>query len=330
MWRRIVGFIGILGCSILVTPLVTAAQQTGRLPRIIVLYGSPREIFAPVAKVLEDQLGDLGYVNGRNIHIEHRGSNGTPAQAREIVAEAVALKPDILVVWGTLGAAMVKQATSSLPVVFLSVGVPVEIGLVASLRHPGGNMTGVTFEAAAETYARRLQLLQEVMPTLSRVALLYAVGDPNVAHAIQAVEKAAPVLGLAVQLFGVRDVDELDPTFATIAGSGAQGVLVVAGALTYTHRQKIADLALHYRLPSAHAFRETVAAGGLLSLGPNMAEIARKGAGYVEKLLKGASPGDLPVEQPTRYDVHLNLRTAQALGLVIPPTVLVLADEVLQ
>jgi putative ABC transport system substrate-binding protein len=330
MWRRIVRVIGILGCSLLVTPLVTAAQQTGRMPRIIVLYGSPQDIFAPLAKVLEDQLRDLGYVNGRNIHLEHRGSNGTPAQSREIVAEAVARKPDILVVWGTLGAAMVKQATNSLPVVFLSVGVPVEIGLVASLPQPGGNMTGVTFEAAVETYARRLQLLQEVVPTLSRVALLYAVGDPNVAHAIQAVEKAAPVLGLAVQLFGVRNGDELDATFASIAGSGAHGVLVVAGALTYTHRQKIADLALYYRLPSAHAFRETVAAGGLLSLGPNMAEIARKGAGYVEKLLKGASPGALPVEQPTRYDVHLNLRTAQALGLVIPPAVLVLADEVIQ
>jgi putative ABC transport system substrate-binding protein len=330
MWCHIVGFIGILSGSILVTPLVTAAQQTGRIPRIIVLYGSPQEMLAPVAMPLEEQLRSLGYINGQNIHIEHRGSNGTPAQAREIVAEAVARKPDILVVWGTLGAAMVKQATSSLPVVFLSVGVPVEMGLVASLRQPGGNMTGVTFEAAAETYARRLQLLQEVVPTLSRVALLYAVGDPNVTHAIQAVEKAAPVLGLTVQLFGVRDGDELAPTFATIAGSGVQGILVVAGALTYTHGQKIADLALHYRLPSAHAFRETVAAGGLLSLGPNMAEIARKGAGYVEKLLKGASPGTLPVEQPTRYDVHLNLRTAQALGLVIPPTVLVLADEVIQ
>jgi hypothetical protein len=132
------------------------------------------------------------------------------------------------------------------------------------------------------------------------------------------------------QLFGVHDGDELAPTFATIAGSGAQGVLVVAGSLTYTHYQKIADLALHYRLPSVHAFRETVAAGGLLSLGPNMAEIARTGARYVVKLLKGASPGTLPVEQPTRYDVHLNLRTAQALGLVIPPAVLVLADEVIQ
>jgi putative ABC transport system substrate-binding protein len=330
MWCRGVGLIMTLILSLLATPLVTAAQQAGGGPRIIVLYGSPREIFAPIAKVFEDHLGELGYINGRNVHLEHRGSNGTPAQFQEILAEAMAFKPDLLVVWGTLGAAMVKQATSSLPVVFLSVGVPVEIGLVASLHHPSGNMTGVTFEAATETYARRLQLLQEVVPTLSRVALLYAVGDPNVAHAIQAVEQTAPVLGLAVQLFGVRDGDELDPTFASIAGSGAQGVLVVAGALTYTHRQKIADLALHYRLPSAHAFRETVAAGGLLSLGPNMAEIARKGAGYVEKLLKGARPGDLPVEQPTRYDVHLNLRTAKALGLVIPPTVLVLADEVLQ
>src|SRR5262249_34553530 len=151
-----------------------------------------------------------------------------------------------------------------------------------------------------------------------------------VAHAIQAVEMAAPVLGLTVQFYGVRDGDELEPTFATIAGSGAQGVLVVAGALTVTHSQKIAALALYYRLPSVHAFRQTVRAGGLLSLGPNLEEIARKGAWYVEKLLKGASPGDLPVEQPTRYDVHLNLRTAKALGLVIPPTILVLADEVIQ
>src|SRR6266851_4254449 len=187
-----IGLIVILAFALLLAPLAADAQQAGRVPHILVLYGSPREIFAPLAKALEDQLGELGYVNGRNIHLEHRGTNGTPAQVREVVAEAVALKPDILVVWGTLGAVTVKQATSSLPVVFLSVGVPVEIGLVASLRHPGGNMTGVTFEAATETYARRLQLLQEVVPTLSRVALLYAVGDPNVAHAIQAVETAAP------------------------------------------------------------------------------------------------------------------------------------------
>ncbi len=325
-----IGLILTLALAIQLAPLAADAQQAGKVPRIIVLYGSPREILAPVAKVLEDQLGDLGYVNGRNIHLEHRGTNGTPAQFREAVAEVVALKPDGLVVWSTVGAVTVKQATSSLPVIFLSVGVPVEIGLVASLRHPGGNMTGVTFEAAAETYARRLQLLQEIVPTLSRVALLYAVGDPNVAHAIQAVEMAAPMLGIEVQSIGVHDGDELDTAFATMAGRGAQGVLVVAGALTYTHRQKIADLALRYRLPSAHAFRETVAAGGLLSLGPNMAEIARKGAWYVEKLLKGASPGDLPVEQPTRYDVHLDLKTAQALGLTIPPTVLVLADEVIR
>jgi putative ABC transport system substrate-binding protein len=220
MWRRTLGAIVLLGYSILVTPLIAAAQQAGRVPRVIILYGSPREVHAPLAKALEDQLGSLGYINGQNIHLEHRGTNGTPTQLREVVAEVVPRKPDVLVVWGTLGAVTVQQATSSLPVVFLSVGVPVEIGLVASLRHPGGNMTGVTFEAAAETYARRLQLLQEVVPTLSRVALLYAVGDANVAHAIEAVERAAPVLGLTVELFvSFRRARVCDMKVASVAVS---------------------------------------------------------------------------------------------------------------
>ena len=180
-----------------------------------------------------------------------------------------------------------EQATSSLQVVFLSVGVPVEIGLVASLRHPGGNMTGVTFDWQ-QSLARRLQLLQEVMPTLYHVALLYAVGNPNVAHAIQAVEKAAPVLGLAVQLFGVRDVDELDPLrLPPSRGAGRKESWWSAGALTYTHRQKIAEPRTPLPSPVCSCLSRDRRDGGLLSLGPNMAEIARKGAGYVGEAVKG-------------------------------------------
>lgn len=196
----------------LLAPLAVEAQLASRSYRVCVIYGAPleQEIIVRLVGALETRLRDLGWVNGRNIRLEHRGTDGTPARFKDVIAEVMATRPDLIVVWGTVGGVAMKQATTALPVVFLSVGVPVEIGLVASLSRPGGNMTGVSFEAASETYPKRLQLLKEVVPRLTRAAILYAVGDRNVEHAISASEAAAPSLGIRLHLVGFRDASELD------------------------------------------------------------------------------------------------------------------------
>ena len=222
-----------------------------------------------------------------------------------------------------------SKATTALPVVFLAVGVPVEIGLVASLSRPGGNMTGVTFEAATETYGKRLQLLKAVVPALSRVGILYAIGDPNVDHAFQASQTAAVSLGIQVQPVGVSDASELADAFHKIRRD-AEAVLVVAGAFASTNSQRIAELTLANRIPSCGAFGDTVAFGGLMSLGPDLVQIVRQAVPYVDKILKGAKPADLPVSQPTEYALFINLRTARTLGLTIPPSLLLRADQVLE
>jgi putative ABC transport system substrate-binding protein len=313
--------------GVLTAPLAAEAQGTGNLPRIEVLG-----IIAPeIHQTFEDSLSRLGYLKGRDVIIERRQpADGTVERFAESASEVAGSKPDVIVVWGTVGTVAVKKTGTALPVVFLSVGVPVEIGLISSLSHPGGNMTGVTFEAGTETYAKRLQLLREVVPRLNRVAVVYAAGDRNVNHAIRAIEAAALPLGIQVQHAEVRGAGDLEPTFSAIKSRGAQGVVVVAGVFTYTHGRKIAELALANRLPSSHAFRETAAAGGLISLGPDFREIASQGAGYVAKILKGAKPSDLPIEQPTKFELVINIKTAKTLGLTIPPSLLLRADQVIE
>jgi putative tryptophan/tyrosine transport system substrate-binding protein len=267
---------------------------------------------------------DFTIVGGR------RSYHPTPQAAAEAVADLLRSNPDLIVAWGTVGAVATKKAGTQVPVVFLSVGVPVEIGLVSSLSRPGGNMTGVTFEAATETYAKRLQLLKEIVPRLSRVAVLYAVGDPNAEHAFKSAQGAAPSLGVQLRLVPVQGPGDLESAFAAMKTAGADGVLVVAGALTFTSGGRIAALALANRLPSSHAFRETVEAGGLVSLGPNYVDMATQGARYVSKVMNGAKPNELPVEQPTRYDLVINGKTAKALGLTIPPSLLARADQIIE
>ena len=231
---------------------------------------------------------------------------------------------------GTLGAVTAKKIDTVLPTVFLSVGDPVRIGLVSSLAHPGGNMTGVTFEAAAETYGKRLRLLKEIVSTLSVAAVLRVPSDSNVVVAMESLERVAPKLGVSVRPFDVSTAQDLDAAFAKMKSTGIQAVLVVAGAFMYTHGRTIAGLALTNRLPSAHAFRETAAAGGLMSLGPDIVAMAPQVAAFVDKICKGAKPGDLPVEQPTRYELIINVKTAKALGLTIPPSLLLRADQVIE
>jgi len=237
---------------------------------------------------------------------------------------------DVLVVWSTVASVAAKKIAQSIPIVFLSVGVPVDIGLIASLNRPGGNMTGVTFEAATETYGLRLQMLKEIIPNIRNVAVLKAKGDPNVVHAITALEKAAPSLGIQLTQYEAKSSDDLPPAFEQIEQSKADGLISIAGAFTFVNSTQIALLTQQHRLPSCHGFRDTVVAGGLISLGPSMVAIAIEGANYVDKILRGAKPADLPVEQPTKMEVVINLKTAKALGLNIPATLLGRADEVIE
>jgi putative tryptophan/tyrosine transport system substrate-binding protein len=223
-----------------------------------------------------------------------------------------------------------KNVAGSLPVVFLTVGAPVEVGLVQSLSRPGGNMTGITFEAATETYGKRLQLLKEILPNLRNVAVLAAEGDANVAFAMQSLDKAAPELGVTLTRFGLRPDDDLAAKFRQMEQSDAEGLIVIAGALTYVKSKETAELALAHRLPSCHAFYETVRAGGLVSLGPDIPAMAQQGAVYIDKILHGTKPGELPVQQPTHYVLHINLQTAKRLGVEVSPSLLARADAVIE
>jgi putative ABC transport system substrate-binding protein len=309
--------------------LARAEERAPRRWRIgNVLVGTPA-VVGRLGTALEQRLAELGYQNGRNIDIVTRIVVPQP----EIVEQAIAaLRSDIdlLVVGGTIGGVAAKKVASDIPTVFHSVGAPVDIGLVQSLPHPGGNITGISFEAAIEAHGKRLQLLKEIVPRLTRVAVLRAPDDPNTKIAMTALQQSAPQLGLTLPPFDVRSVGDLDYAFGEMQRSRIEAVLVVAGSLTYSNVGRIADLSLQAHLPSSHAFREAVIAGGLMSLGADLVEIAGQVAIYRDKIMHGAKPADLPVQEPTRFDLYINLKTAAALGLTIPPTLIATAEEVIE
>ena len=290
--------------------------------------GTPESV-KPVAAALEQGLAKLGYQNGRNIGLVTRVVPPEP----EIVEKAIAaLVPDIeiLAVLGTIGAVAAKKAAPDTPTVFAAVGAPVEIGLVQSLAHPGGNMTGISFEAAIEAYGKRLQVLKEIAPRVAKVGVLRAAGDANIKVAMYALERSAPSLGITLSAFDVHSPNDLADAFADIQRSHMEAVIVVAGALTYANGARIAELALQAHLPSCHGFREAVEAGGLVSIGPDLVEIVRQVPVYLDKILHGAKPADLPIQEPNRFELYLNTKTAKALGLEIPATLLATADGVVE
>jgi len=283
-----------------------------------------------VVEGLLSGLRDLGYVDGKNISLARQQIDTWTV--KEISAAILDVLPnaDILVVAGTVGGVAAKSVTSKIPVVFISVGAPVDIGLVKSLARPGGNMTGVSFEAASETYAKRLQILKEILPNLSRLAVIGAKDDPNYSFAMVSLRREAPQMSIAITPMEVTSGDDLARVFDEVKQAGLEAVLVVSGALTNEHSKRIADLTLLNKLPSCHGFKEAVAAGGLVSLGPDLVALGRQGARLVDKIVKGHSPADIPVEQPTEYLMYINLKTAKLLGLNIPPALLVRADKVIE
>jgi putative ABC transport system substrate-binding protein len=274
-------------------------------------------------------LRELGYVEGQNILIEYRWAEGKYERFPALIAELIALKVDLIVAAGTPASLAVKKATTSVPLVMVAVGDPVATGLVASLGRPGGNITGLTSIAEA-LEGKRLELLREVIPKLSHVAVFWNPVNPVFKRALDELQAAAAVLRMKVLSLGVRTPEELDAAFAAIVRERPGALLVLADRLFLHHRARIMDFAAKHRLPGVHAYRELVEAGGLMSYGPSYAGMHRRAAYFVDRILKGAKPGDLPVEQPTKFELVINLKTAKALGLTIPPSLLGRADEVIQ
>jgi ABC-type uncharacterized transport system substrate-binding protein len=311
-------------------PLAARAQQSvAKVPRIGFLGNSTAELEANLIGPFRDGLRALGYEEGRNIVIEYRWAEGKYERLPALIAELVASNVDVIVTAGTHASLAVKKVTTTIPLVMVAVGDPVATGLVASLARPGGNITGLT-SISSEMEGKRLELLREVVPKISHIAVLW-----NAASPIQVIEEgevraAAQVLGMKMLSLGVRTQEEIDHALATIVRERPDALLVLADRLFLHHRTRIMDFAAQHRLPGVHAYRELVEAGGLMSYGPSYADMHRRAATYVDKILKGAKPADLPVERPVKFELVVNLKAAKELGLDVPPTLLGRADEVIE
>jgi putative ABC transport system substrate-binding protein len=309
------------------TPLGARAQQPGKIPKIGILY--PATDSRRLDEAFEQSLRDLGWATDQKIKIERRFSGGRQDALAPLAVELVDLGVNVLVAWSPAGALAAKRSTSQIPVVFLAAGDPVAFGLVSSLARPGGNVTGVSFDAALETYPKGLQLLKDAVPALMRVALMVASG-PRTAIGRQMMVAAAKELKLELQEVEVKAPEELEAAVRKAKDQGAQALYIWPSGLTFSFGRQLSEFALSHRLPSIHPFRESAMAGGLLSYAPSLTDIARRGATYVDKILKGAKPGDLPVEQPTKFELVINLKTAKALGLTIPQSLLVRVDQLIE
>jgi putative ABC transport system substrate-binding protein len=309
-------------------PVAAEAQQGGNVPRIgFLFYGSPGP--SPELDAFRQGLRELGCIEGQNIAIEVRFASGRVERLPELAAELVRLKLDVIVTPGTPASVAAKQATSTIPIVFAGVADAVGAGLVANFARPGGNITGLT-GISAELGGKRLELLKEVAPKASRVAVLYNPADRSNVLVLKELQESAPALRLTLQPLGVRGPGEFEGAFVAMSRKRAHALFGAAGILTTEHRKAIVDLAAKSRIPAMWGERQFVVAGGLMSYAVNFYDQVRRAATYVDKILKGAKPADLPVEQPTKFELVINLKTAKALGLTIPQSLLQRADEVIQ
>ena len=312
----------------LVLPVAAEAQQGGKVSRIgFLFYGSPGP--SPELDAFRQGLRELGYIEGQNITIEYRFAGGRVGQLPELAAELVRLKLDVIVTPGTPASVAAKQATSTIPIVFAGVADAVGAGLVANFARPGGNITGLT-GISAELGGKRLELLKEVAPKASRVAVLFNPADRSNVLVLKELQESAPALRLTLQPLGVRGPGEFEGAFVAMSRKRAHALFGAAGILTTEHRKAIVDLAAKSRIPAMWGERQFVEAGGLMSYAVNFYDQVRRAATYVDKILKGAKPADLPVEQPTRFELVINLKTAKALGLTIPLPLLASADEIIE
>jgi putative ABC transport system substrate-binding protein len=317
-------FIEVIAGGLLAAPLAAEAQQAGKVNRIGFLrFGEPPPTYI---EGFRQGLRELGYLEGQNITIEY-GLARSAAQLPDVAAELVRRKVDVLVASGTPSVLPAKSATSTIPVVFVAAIDPVATGVIASLARPGGNVTGVT-AVHADVTGKRLQILKELLPKLSRIAFLVRATSPATAQYVKEAELAARTLGAQLQVLAVRDSSDFEGAFS--AARGASALLVVDDAVITAHRTQIAELALKNRLPTMYGLSEMVEAGGLMSYGPHYGDLYRLAATQVHKIMRGAKPADLPVEQPTKFELVINLKTAKSLGLTIPQSLLLRADEMIQ
>jgi putative ABC transport system substrate-binding protein len=308
-------------------PLAARAQQAGKAPVVGVLAPATSAAWRPWVAAFERRLQELGWVKDRTVAIEYRWTDGRNDRLPELADELVKLRPDVIVTTGTAVPA-VKQATSTVPIVFAIGRNPLEEGLVASLARPGGNVTGLSTQAT-DLAGKRLQLLREVVPGLRRLAVLSEVDDPAAQLERREVERAARGLGLETVAVDIRRADDIAPAFAALRNR-ADALYVGTGALVTINRGRIFGLARAERLPAISGLRTFAQAGSLMSYGTDYTDLFRRAGDYVDKILRGASPGELPVEQPTKFELLINMKTAKALGLTIPPRLLFTADEVIE
>ena len=319
----------ILLASTTACPLAAhAQQQAGKVPRIGYLGVTSPSDRPPLLDAFRQGLREIGWVEGQNIGIDYRFAEGRLDRLPDLSAELVRLKVDLIVSAWTQGVTAAKNATETIPIVMIAVRDPVGTGLIASLAGPGGNVTGVSGYAGLEIVAKQLELLKETVPKIRRVAIL---SNPTNAYhqlAIREANVAARSLGVQLQLLEARGPNEFEGAFAAMVKERVGGLLVLSDVIFNNHRTRLAELAARSRLPAAYGVRESVEAGGLMSYGPSFLDLYRRSAVYVDKILKGTKPGDLPVEQPTNFELVINLKTAKDLGLTIPPSVLQRAEVI--
>jgi putative ABC transport system substrate-binding protein len=324
--RKVLALLGGVAAVPILRPLAARAQQSGKVGRIGFLrVGPPPPSFIGP---LREGLGALGYVEGRNITFDFRLARNV-AELPGLAAELVSRKVDVLVASGTPAVIPARNATNAIPVVFIAALDPVATGVVASLARPGGNVTGFT-AVFSDLTGKRLEFLKEMLPALTRVALLTRPANPGHTQYVLQTQIAARLLRVEMEVLAVNSPDDFEPAFRRAADAGVTALIQIDDAMLTSHRQRLVELANSYRIPGAYGFREFVEIGGFMALGPSYSELYRRAADYLDKILKGAKPADLPVQQPTKFELILNLKTAKALGLTIAPSLLARADEVIE
>jgi len=328
MWSSAVRYIVPLILSLLVTPLATQAQQPSKVPRIGILWSSSAERAKSRLAALQHALQALGYVEGQNLVIESRYAAGEYTRLPDLAAELVRLHVDVIVTEGTPAAHAAQQSTTTIPIVMGNANDPVGNGLVASLARPGGNMTGLS-DFIPDTVTKRLELLKAMVPSASRVAVFWNPANASNPPQVQALQAAAPALGVTLLPLEVTSADEIDRGFTVMHQEHVEALMFAGGPLFVTHARRIADLLAQHKLPTISGSRLGIERG-LMSYGTNFDDLYRRAATYVDKILKGAKPADLPVEQPTKFELLINLKTAKAFGINVPQILLFQADEVIQ
>jgi len=327
---RLIGLVVVLALSLTLPTLAAEAQETANKAHVGVLLLTPRAgAGGTYIEALRGGLRELGYVEGQNLLLEIRSAEGRPDRLPRLAAEILGTRPDVLVTAGSEAILTLKRATDVVPIVMATVMAPVALGITPSLAKPGGNLTGLAI-LSLELASKRLQLLKEAFPRLSRVAVLWNPDNPGNALVLKEVEIAAQALGLRWQGFAVQRPDKLVEAFEAVVGAQCNGILAIEDSVLFSHLSRIVESAARSRLPAMYAFRQFADAGGLMSYGPNTPDSFRRAAVYVHKILKGAKPADLPIEQPTKFELVINLKTAKALGLTIPQSLLLRADQVIQ